>query len=299
MMKSMTGFGRASGGCVAALPAGFRAEVSSVNRRQFEMKFVMPREISCYEASLRSALTPLVSRGAVTVRVDLVRQEGGSSSSLRPRINKTLVKELLSDAEALQSELALPGKLTISDVLSLPGVVEISEMDFTLPCVEESLRRVVLEAAENMLKHRETEGANLKADMEKRLRFLEEILEEIIPLAARIPALQQERLLQRVRESGMAADPQDERFLRELVIFSDRADVTEEITRLKSHFSHFSALMETSSEPVGRTLDFMVQEMFREINTLGNKALSIEISPRIVSMKTELEKIREQVQNIE
>ncbi len=296
-MKSMTGFGRASGGCIAALPAGFRAEVSSVNRRQFEMKFVMPREISCYEASLRSVLTPLVSRGAVTVRVDLVRQEG--SSSARTRINETLVKELLSDAEALQSELALPGRLTISDMLSLPGVVEISETDFTLPGVEEALRRVVLEAAENMLKHRETEGANLKADMEKRLRILEETLEEIIPLAARIPTLQQERLLQRVRESGMTADPQDERFLRELVIFSDRADVTEEITRLKSHFSHFSALMETSSEPVGRTLDFMVQEMFREINTLGNKALSIEISPRIVSMKTELEKIREQVQNIE
>ena len=146
---------------------------------------------------------------------------------------------------------------------------------------------------------RTREGENLKRDILGRIGVMETLVDEIRPLAAQLPAIQKERLFKRLKEFDLSIEDTDERILREAVIYGDKLDVTEEITRLRSHFTNFRKLADEPDTPVGRSLDFMVQEIFRECNTLGNKAGSTEISPRVVMLKTELEKIREQVQNIE
>ena len=155
------------------------------------------------------------------------------------------------------------------------------------------------DALAELIRAKEGEGTRLLADIRMRMDLLKAALEQIIPLTAAMPKLMYEKLLARIKEWDFTTvDPDDDRFLRELVFYADKLDVTEEITRLKSHFQHFDQLT-ASAEPAGRQLDFMVQEIFREINTLGNKASCAEVSPLIVTMKTELEKIREQIQNIE
>ena len=146
---------------------------------------------------------------------------------------------------------------------------------------------------------RNAEGEALRQDLAGRMDFLRNKLNAIRPFAAGITERIKQRLLEKLEAENLAADPHDERLLRELLFYADRADVTEEITRLESHFGQFASFLNNDHEPVGRSLDFLVQEMFREITTLGNKAGSSDISPLVVAFKAELEKIREQVQNVE
>ena len=145
---------------------------------------------------------------------------------------------------------------------------------------------------------RNHEGEKLKTDLLDRIAFMEETVRKIQPMAAKLPEVQKAKLFEKLKDLEIPIDENDERLLKEAVIFADKLDVTEEITRLFCHFNHFRKLAD-SENAVGRSLDFLVQEIFRECNTLGTKAASTEISPLIVDLKTELEKIREQVQNIE
>ncbi len=300
-MKSMTGFGR---GCAndAELGLGFRAEISSVNRKQFELKANLPREITHYEPKLRMMVAERASRGALMLRVELEKSEGGEDAPKTSgpiKINETAIAELLAKCEGIKKRFKLKGSLEIAQLLALPGIVEAGTLDFSMPQVESLLCKAVGEAIDNMLKMRELEGENLKADIESRIQTLSDLVESIEPLAKLAPDAQRDRLLQRLRDAGLPAEYDDERLLRELVIFADRADVSEEITRLKSHFIHFKKFLNGQGAPVGRSLDFMIQEIAREATTLGNKTPSPDLSPLVVQFKTELEKIREQVQNIE
>ena len=298
-MKSMTGFGR---GCAndAELSLGFRAELSSVNRKQFELKVNLPREISLYEPKLRMMVSERASRGALLLRVDLERCENEDAKPSGPmKVNESAIAEILNLCSKLQKKHKIGGSLEISQILALPGVLEAGSFDFGMPQIESLLCKAVGEAIDNMLKMRETEGANLRKDIESRICTLAELVDSIEPLAKLVPDLQRERLLQRLRDVGLPSEYDDERLLRELVIFADRADVSEEITRLRSHFTHFKKFLDDRTAPVGRSLDFMIQEIAREATTLGNKAPGAEISPLVVQFKTELERIREQVQNIE
>jgi uncharacterized protein (TIGR00255 family) len=154
-------------------------------------------------------------------------------------------------------------------------------------------------ALEGLVKRREREGRHLAADLRKRMASLARAVKVVQGLAPEVQVRYREQLLERVRAAGVElADGQDERVLKELVFFADRSDITEELTRLQSHFQQFEDCVK-SGEPVGRTLDFLSQEMNREINTIGSKANSSEISREVVNLKTELEKFREQVQNLE
>ena len=298
-MKSMTGFGRGSASS-EPLGVGFRSEISSVNRKQFELKVLLSREVSLYEPKLRMLVSERVNRGSLLLRVDLERfSSQGLTHSGPLRINESAVEAILSKTKSLQKAMKIPGELEIGQILALPGVVEQSFLDFGMPEIESILCQAVVEAIDNMLKMRETEGANLKKDIESRIQTLSDLVDQIEPLAKLAPEIQRERLLQRLRDAGLPAEYDDERLLRELVIFADRSDVTEEIIRLRSHFIHFRKFLANGSAPVGRSLDFMIQEISRESTTLGNKAPGAELSPLVVQFKTELEKIREQVQNIE
>lgn len=294
MMKSMTGFGRAQAEDKAA-GIGFRVEISSINRKQFDLKFVLPPELIQYETAMRQIISEKVSRGALTVRISALSNNAASAQTL----NVEAARKLLESAEHLAKECGLAQNLTVADLLAVPGILTADSGDDSGELTAALLAAATKDALAELIRAKEGEGSRLLADIRMRMDLLKAALEQIIPLTAAMPKLMYEKLLARIKEWDITTvDPDDDRFLRELVFYADKLDVTEEITRLKSHFQHFDQLT-ASAEPAGRQLDFMVQEIFREINTLGNKASCAEVSPLIVTMKTELEKIREQIQNIE
>ena len=294
-MRSMTGFGRGE----AATPDGkilFRTEISSVNRKQFELKTALPKEMLSAEIEIRRLAASRISRGSLTLRVETLFQDpAGQTLS----IDRAAAQSLLEQLKAIRTEAGLKTEPNLEQLLQLPGLIEQKNLDFSDPGLLDALKSSCSKALDALIRMRESEGGELRKEFEKRLALLEDTVDRIEPLAAAVPKMQQEKLLRRLQENDLAPDLHDDRVLKELVIFTDRSDVTEEITRLRSHFSHFHRFLENSEEPLGRNMDFLMQEIFREINTLGNKAPTPEISPMIVKLKTEVEKIREQVQNIE
>jgi len=293
-MRSMTGFGRAEG-FRNDLNCGFKVEISSINKKQFELKFSIPKELAPLEMELRSFLSEKLVRGSVTLRVEM--NSCGTSGFQKADFSRAAV--ILAAAKKFQQENDLPGEITISDILAVPDAAVIQTADISNEDVILFLKQTVAEALGKLQALRESEGANLELDILARIAGMERIVNEIEPLAKQLPELQKQKLYKRLKELELLSDYNDDRLLREAIIYGDKLDVTEEITRLHSHFDNFRKLVADTENAVGRSLDFLVQEIFRECNTLGNKAASTEISPRIVQLKTELEKIREQVQNIE
>ncbi len=292
-MRSMTGFGRAEH-FDASGKIGFKVEILSINKKQFELKLSIPRELGILEIPLRTFVAERLTRGTVTLRIELVRQPG----VLPPTVDLTRAKAVLEAARKFCLDNEIPGEVTISDLLSMPDAVQIQTADYSDENMETLLKQTVGDAIERLLEMRTREGENLRKELLLHLEVMEQLLAEIEPLAARLPEQQMQKLYKRLKEMDLPADTNDERILREAVLYGDKLDVTEEIERLHSHFRNFRR-MTAEQNSVGRSLDFMVQEIFRECNTLGNKAASTDISPKAVALKTELEKIREQVQNIE
>ena len=293
-MRSMTGFGRAEE-YSNELNCGFRVEISSINKKQFELKLNIPRELSPLEIELRTFVAERLARGSISLRVELILHNETQFHS----VDFSRAVLLLKAAYKFQQEHGLPGEITISDILAIPDAAVIQNADLAGESVGAFLKEVISAAIDRLVEMREREGENLKQDILTRLADMERSVEEIEPLAAKLPELQAQKLYKRLKELELLPDAGDDRLLREAVIFGDKLDVTEEITSLRSHFANFRNIAEDPVSAIGRSLDFMIQEIFRECNTLGNKAASTEISPKIVILKTELEKIREQVQNIE
>ena len=289
-MKSMTGFGSATA-ADAASGIGLKAEISSINKKQFELKTGFPRELSPYEIPMRNLVSERISRGSVSLRVDFL-----SGSAANTDFSKLL--PFYKAARAFQSENGIPGEITISDLLALPENMVSRPADYSSPLYLKLLTEAVSEALDHLIEMRVHEGEKLKEDLLSRIDVMERTVEKIRPLAEALPKIQREKLVEKLKEFNLPREPDDDRILKEVVIFADKLDVSEEITRLFCHFSHFRKLA-GSENSVGRSLDFLVQEIFRECNTLGTKAASQAISPLVVDLKTELEKIREQVQNIE
>ena len=291
-MNSMTGFGSARGED-PSLGIGLRVEVSSINRKQFELKCALAHEISIFENEIRMLVSTKVSRGSLLLRAGIVPCGGGKDPAL------SMAERVCRMADDLRKRCSLPSISDAVAVLALPSVAGCADTVFSGPGMEKLVLDVTALAVDDLLKMRAAEGGRLRPDLEGRLAVLEEDLKQIEPLVRKLPEQQYAKLIARAREAGFTTEADDERFLRELVIFTEKCDVTEEIVRLKSHFVHFRSLLSETKEPTGRALDFLTQEIFREINTLGNKAPIPEVSRLIVSMKTETEKIREQVQNVE
>lgn len=292
MIRSMTGFGK---GEVRFQKSILALELSTVNRKQLELRINLPRELAAFESIIRQELTARLSRGSVTARLTLTAEAG---SPLGPRINTQLLEEMLGTIQnfcAAHPELDKP---SISTLLTLPGVMETAPPEGDNPELQEALRTVTREAVDRLLAMRTTEGKSLQTDLENRLTLLEQMVEEIKPAAAAVPAQLKQKLLDKIAAENLLPDPNDERLLKEVLFYADKADVTEELTRLDSHFKQFRTFI-ASADPTGRSLDFLLQEMFREVTTLGNKVGSGAITPIIVAAKAELEKLREQVQNVE
>ena len=292
MMYSMTGFGRAEG---VDHGVALRFEISSVNRKQFDVKFSLPKELAIYEGTLRANLAKRLTRGSIMVRAELNYLEDAPAAS---RIDHAVLNTVIREAREAAEKNGLDPAMSIGQVLAVPGVVVPASALSSSPEFETFLLGVFDAALDRHIEMRRTEGAALERDILARIDEFESLVAKIRALTPGLPEQQAARMRERLKDAGFNAEADDERMLREFVIFADRLDVTEELTRLDTHFKHFRSLAAGGGSP-GRSLDFLMQEMFREINTLGNKAGTAEISPLVVAVKTGLEKVREQIQNIE
>ena len=294
MMKSMTGYGR--GECTAK-GTRITVELNSVNRKQAEVSLGVPSELESIESDLRDLILASVSRGRVSGRVALQRSGVDRASAIA--INEAQAKVYRRELSKLAKSLKIPDNLSLDSLLRLPGVMETSEPTLDARAFRPPVKRALAQALEGLLAMREKEGANLARDLVKRLCKLRRVVKRVARRAPDVLKHHRERLTERLKNAKVdVPDMDDERLLREVVYYTDRTDITEEFTRLRSHFVQL-AECRSDNVPVGRKLDFLAQEMFREINTIGSKANDANISSEVVTLKTELEKIREQVQNIE
>ena len=293
-MKSMTGYGR---GDSSTKGVQLAVEISSVNRRQVEVAVSLPNELDSLEADLRKIVLASVARGRVSGRVTLQRPSGKANRSIL--INEAQAEAYKKALAKLADGMGLRDDLSLETILRLPGVMEAGEDEVDPVAMLPTLKLELGQALGQLQDMRSKEGANLERDLAKRLASLRRITKRVSKRAPKVVDYHRTRLLERLAKADIdVADADDERFLREVVYFTDRSDISEELTRLESHFDQVDGCL-ISNEPVGRKLDFLAQEMFREVNTIGSKANDSEISQEVVTLKTELEKIREQVQNVE
>ncbi len=272
-------------------------ELSSVNRKQSEISINLPRELEVLEAQIRDEINRRIARGRVTARVTL--HAGEKADNGKVRINAELAAAYTKRLRDLARDLKLAGDVTLDHLVRAPGVLEsdqdIPDAEDFWPIVEKALKQ----ALEMMVSMREKEGAHLRKDLVKRMDRMRVAARRVQKRSPQVQVRYREQLLERIRSAGIeAAQIEEERILKEIIFFADRSDISEEITRLQSHFKQFDDCV-NSREPVGRTLDFLAQEMNREINTIGSKANDAMISREVVVLKTELEKFREQAQNVE
>ncbi len=293
-MKSMTGYGRGEGA-----GGGFKvtAELSSVNRRQAEIAIFLPRELESLEPQVRDAINRVIARGRVSARLKLHAATGDSSRALG--LDVPLARAYAKELRRLARELNIEEPLTLDALLRAPGVLQADEQSADPERFWPAVQQALSQALSRLLRMREREGKHLAHDLKGRIRVLRATVRRIHTLAPAVLQRYRQQLGERIRNAGLPLTPaDDERLLKEIVFFADRSDLSEELTRLESHFRQFDDCLK-SDEPVGRTLDFLAQEMNREVNTLGAKANDAAISREVVVLKTELEKFREQVQNVE
>ena len=291
-MKSMTGFGR---GEAQREGVTWSVECSSVNRKQLEVAVNLPRELAELENAVRTDVTAAVSRGRVNVAV---RRDVASNSTDAVRIDQTLAAQYFHAMHALALKLDIPPEISLTDITRMPGVVTQAQTEIATDEAWPAIQEALAVALKQLNIMRVAEGTSLRTDIESRLAVIESLLVSIREKAATVPEHQRKALHQRLQEAGLPLSLDDERLVKEIALFADRTDISEELTRAASHIKQFRAYLDGSA-PAGRSLDFLLQEFFREFNTMGSKCNNAEIAHHVVTAKTELEKIREQVQNAE
>ena len=290
-MRSMTGYGR---GESARNGGKFTVELNSVNRKQNDVLVTLPRELAELEPRVRDLINAEVSRGRLTVVIAHHASNGETNLALDTDLAKTYYSSMV----ALQKVLGAKGEITIETVLRAPGVLKTPEAQFDVEDSWGDIDVSLRSALRDLVKMREKEGKHLAKDLIKRLKTLRECVRQVRTLQPAVVKRYRQNLHDRIQKAGIDLPIDDDRLLKEVIVFADKCDITEELTRLESHFAQFAHTLR-KNEPVGRTLEFMSQEISREFNTIGAKANDVEISQLVVTCKAELEKIREQLSNIE
>ena len=301
----MTGHGRAE---LSAAGVKVAVELRAVNHRQFEARLDLPPALAAIEDDVRKRLHERIARGYVTCRVQLdasaeIRRDGC-------HVDYDLAAAFVGRLRQAGRKLGLKDDLTVSALLSMPGLVTSANATAKLGKFSPQILKCLGRALKALLAMRAVEGRELGRDIQARLRVLSGIVDWIAGRAPEVAGAYRQALLSRLQKAGVPLSQGDDRLIREVALFADRSDITEEVTRLRSHLkqarAHLasaaqvaSATPAASATPVGRTLDFLLQEMFREINTIGSKANDADTSRMVVKAKAELERIREQVQNVE
>lgn len=291
-MRSMTGYGR---GQSVHDGAKFSVELNSVNRKQSDVVVTLPRELAELEPRVRDVINAEVSRGRLNVAIAAHRNVAAGAAAA---IDRQLARIYYKSMQDLQKELGVVGDVTIETILRAPGVLRSTGEDLPVDEAWPHIERALKEALGDLVKMREHEGKHLAKDLIKRLKIVRTSVRKIRQLQPGVLKRYRGLLQDRIQRAGLEVALDDDRLVKEVIFFADKSDITEELTRLESHFAQFAHHLR-KQEPVGRTLEFMSQEIGREFNTLGAKANDAEISQLVVTCKSEMEKIREQIQNIE
>lgn len=291
MIRSMTGFGTgrgASGGEEIAV------EIRSVNHKFCEVKVRLPRELAALEPLVVRSVKDRLARGGIDVSL----RRAGAAGAMAPRVDAALAEAYARAYAEVQARLGLHDPIQLRDIVAAEGVIRLDERDADLDAARTATDASLAEALDALVSMRQREGEALATDVENRLAIVESLVARVEVLAPQAVEHHRSRLAERVKEltQGLPLDPG--RLAQEVALLADRSDVAEEITRLRSHVAQARALL-GGQEPAGRKLDFLVQEMHREVNTIGSKSQHAELSGLVVSLKAEVERMREQVQNVE
>ena len=292
MIKSMTGFGREH---IVANGREIIVEIRSVNHRYYEFASRTPRAYGCLDEKPKGFLKSGISRGKVEASVSIYNQEGTDAEI---ELNKAVAKGYLDALRGAADELDLDDDITLSQIMKLPDVFTVVKKTDDEEVIWNEVKDVAQVALDRFVQMRETEGVKMYDDISGRLDYIEETVGKIEDQSPSVTESYRERLYAKIKETLGDKDIDEQRILTEVAIFADKVAIDEETVRLRSHISQFRGLIK-SDEPVGRKLDFLVQELNREVNTIGSKANDLTITKMVVDLKAEIEKIREQIQNIE
>ena len=290
-MKSMTGYGRCS---VSDERLEITIEIHSVNRKNLDIAFSLPREWQGMERELSGVARKALLRGKVNVQVQVVDLQANEGLSWDDAVLSSTLTRLRTFAETQSVAFEPDAGTLVRLITALGSGSELPSREDALPLVLPVLEGAIKE----LTKMRAQEGESLRDDLKGRLDLMESWMKQIGELAVDTVEHHRDALFQRLQKLDLELDMEDERLLKELSLFADRCDTSEELTRMSSHFEQFRSILQESGS-VGRKLDFLCQEMHREINTTGSKANNIEVTRLVIECKNELERIREQVQNIE
>ena len=292
MLRSMTGYGRATYEIDAR---EYVVEIKSVNNRYSDISIKMPRSISFLEDKIKKLISNAITRGKIEVFVSFTNN---SDIGRNIEINREIAKRYIEEMRKLASEQNINSNIEVIDVMKMPDVLNTKIDETAEEVIKEELIICTNEAIKNFISMRKVEGEKIKEDLEKRINVISEKINKINSISTGLVEEYIVKLEKRVNELLKPNVVDETRLAQEIVIYSDKCSVEEEITRMKSHISQFLSLLDKDNSN-GKRIDFLIQEMNRETNTIGSKANSLEITNYVVDIKTELENIREQIQNIE
>ena len=291
MIKSMTGFGKSS---LNINERNYQVEIKSVNHRYLDISVKMPKQLSYLEEIIRSEIGAKIKRGKIDVTITF---ENNSKEGRNIKINTEIAKMYIDGLKKLAKEENILSNIEVTEISKFPDVLTIQNVED-----EESIKKEMLEALDSaiskMILMRQTEGEKICEDLQIRIKKVAEEIKKISSISTGLIEEYVVKLEARIKELTNQEEIDKSRLAQEVVIYADKSSIEEELTRLKSHIMQFENLL-NSKEPVGKKLDFIIQEMNRETNTIGSKSYSLEITNGVIEIKTELENIREQIQNIE
>lgn len=294
MIKSMTGFGRGEYSDGKRL---ITVEIKSVNHRYSEVYVRIPRRYGFAEEPIKNKVKKTVKRGKIDVSVNA---ENLTEDDLAVKLNVPAARQYFSNLREIQKEFDVTGDISLEMLASMPDVLKaVPDVDDEKEVLA-SINNAVAQAIENFDQMRITEGVKLEEDILKRGKIIEGYVSEIESAAPELTRIYSQKLRERIEElTDKNIEVPEDRIALETAIFADKSNITEEIVRLKSHLKQLKEILSAEGDPVGKKLDFLVQEFNRETNTIGSKANDLQITNTMLEMKSEIEKIREQIQNIE
>lgn len=291
-MKSMTGFGRSK---LELNSREYIVEIKSVNHKYSDISIKLPRNIMCFEEKIKKIISSNISRGKVDVFITFNNYSDEGKDVV---INKELAKSYINELKELANENGLDDKIRVTEITKMPDVLQLKIEDDDSDVIWQELEKCVRQAVANFIEMRETEGERIKQDLAVRINTVEDLVNRIFSNTTGLIEEYVVKLRERIKEI-LQTDVVDEvRLAQEIVIYADKCSIEEELTRLRSHIAQFRSLLE-SKEPVGKKIDFLIQEMNRETNTIASKSVKLEITNLAIEIKTVMEDIREQIQNIE
>ena len=292
MIRSMTGYGKET---LSTEGREYQVEIKSVNHRYLDINIKMPKTLSYLEETIKKEISQKIKRGKIDV---FITYENNSQEGKNVKINKELAKIYINQLKELAQEEKISSNIEVTEIAKFPDILTI-KIDEEDDKIKEEIIQVTQKATEKIIEMKNIEGNKIEQDLLTRIEKIEKKIEEISKKSTGLIEEYVVKLEKRIKEILKTQEIDKTRLAQEVVIYADKCSIEEEITRLKSHIYQFKNLIKDNNEKIGKKLDFIIQEMNRETNTIGSKANNLEITNGVIDIKTELEDIREQIQNIE